>query len=127
VAVILIADDSPTAVALLERALEPLGHRLVAAADGAEAARALAQAEPPVDLAILDIVMPGPNGFELCRAAKSDPRTARIPIVLVTSMDREVDRYWGKKQGADAYLVKPFDPDALRACVRELLSQGGAG
>ena len=120
-ATILVADDSPTAITLIERLLQPLGHRIVAARDGAEAARALSSPEEPIDLAILDVVMPKPNGFELCRAVKADPRTARIPVVLVTSMDREVDRYWGLKQGADGYFAKPFDADALVQRVRELL------
>jgi twitching motility two-component system response regulator PilH len=119
VATILIAEDSPTAIALLRRALEPLGHTIVIATDGDEASRALAAARP--DLVILDVVMPKQNGFELCRALKADPSTASIPIFFVTSMDREADRWWGLKQGADEYIVKPFDPGALAAKVRARL------
>jgi twitching motility two-component system response regulator PilH len=116
---ILIADDSPTAVTLLERILSPLGHRITSVSDGEQAARTLAQ--DAFDLVILDVVMPKQNGFELCRALKNDPRTATIPVFLVTSMDREADRYWGLKQGADAYIMKPVDADALVAKVRERL------
>jgi twitching motility two-component system response regulator PilH len=122
VATILIADDSPSAVLLLQRILSPLGHRIVTARDGGEAARAIAEAEALPDLVILDVVMPVQNGFELCRSLKSDPRTARIPIFLVTSMDREADRFWGLKQGADEYLCKPVDAERLVEKVREKLS-----
>lgn len=118
-ATILIADDSQTARAQLERILAPLGHRIVTAADGAEAAAVLS-AEPP-DLVILDVVMPKQNGFELCRAMKANPQTARIPVFLVTSMNREADRFWGLKQGADEYITKPVDANALVEKVRERL------
>jgi twitching motility two-component system response regulator PilH len=120
VATILIADDSPTAITLLRRILAPLGHRIVTAADGDEAARKLV--EGPPDLIILDVVMPKQNGFELCRALKNDPSTASIPIFFVTSMDREADRWWGLKQGADEYIMKPFDAGALVEKVRARLS-----
>jgi twitching motility two-component system response regulator PilH len=119
-ATILIADDSPTALTLLQRILSPLGHRIVTAADGEEAQRALKD-EPP-DLVILDVVMPKLNGFELCRALKADPATASIPIFFVTSMDREADRWWGLKQGADEYIMKPVDAGQLVEKVRARLA-----
>ena len=119
-AVILIADDSQTALLQLRRILEPLGHLIVTAADGEEAARALAKEAPP-DLAILDVVMPEPNGFELCRSLKADPRTQTMPVFLLTSMTREADRFWGLKQGADEYLTKPFDAPLLVEKVRARL------
>jgi twitching motility two-component system response regulator PilH len=119
VATILIADDSPTAIALLTRILRPLGHRLVVATDGESAAREVAQVRP--DLVILDVVMPKQNGFELTRALKRNPTTARIPIFLVTSMNREADRYWGLKQGADEFFAKPFDAELLVEAVRARL------
>ena len=119
-AVILIADDSQTALLQLRRILEPLGHLIVTAADGEEAARALAKEAPP-DLAILDVVMPEPNGFELCRSLKADPRTQTMPVFLLTSMTREADRFWGLKQGADEYLTKPIDAPLLVEKVRARL------
>jgi twitching motility two-component system response regulator PilH len=115
---ILIADDSPSAIAVLRRILAPLGHAIVIASDGEEAALAL-RGRP--DLVILDVVMPKKNGFELCRTLKADPTTARIPVFLITSMDRETDRFWGLKQGADEYLPKPVDPGVLLAKVRARL------
>ena len=119
-ATILIADDSPSAVVLLKRILEPLGHEIVVCTDGAQAARTVLDVRP--DLVILDVVMPKQNGFEVCRLLKGNPTTAAIPVFLVTSMDREPDRYWGKKQGADEYLVKPVDATVLVEKVRARLS-----
>jgi twitching motility two-component system response regulator PilH len=112
---ILIADDSATAAAVLEKALAPLGHTILLANDGEEAERAI-QLERP-DLVILDIVMPKMNGFELCRHIRSDPELAQLKVIVVTSMDRESDRYWGMRQGADEYMTKPVDVDELRRRV----------
>ena len=116
---ILIADDSATAAAVLEKALAPLGHTILLANDGEEAERTI-QLEHP-DLVILDIVMPKVNGFELCRLIRSNPDLARLKVIVVTSMDRESDRYWGMKQGADEYLTKPLDPEELVTKVRHHL------
>ena len=116
---ILIAEDSPTAVELLTRVLAPLGHSIDTAADGAEAQRKLLSDRP--DLLILEIIMPKMNGFQLCRAIRANPALKDLPIIVVTSMDRESDRYWGLKQGADEYLVKPIDPAVLLAKVRNYL------
>jgi twitching motility two-component system response regulator PilH len=116
---ILIAEDSPTSVELLRRALAPLGHQIVVAQDGEETQAKLCSERP--DLVILDIIMPKGNGFQLCRAIRSDPTLQRIPIIVVTSMNRESDRYWGLKQGADEYLVKPVDPSVLVEKVRAYL------
>ena len=118
-ATILIADDSPTAVTLLRRILAPLGHHIVVANDGDEAARAVVDGPP--DLIILDVVMPKQNGFELCRTFKANPATASIPVFLVTSMTREPDRYWGLRQGADEYMTKPVDAQLLVDKVRARL------
>ena len=116
---ILIADDSATAAAVLRKALAPLGHTILVAADGAEAEKAIKDERP--DLLILDIIMPKMNGFQLCRSIRSDPDLKDLTIIVVTSMDRESDRYWGLKQGADEYLVKPVDPSLLMDKVRHYL------
>jgi len=117
---ILIAEDSPTAIEMLKRALAPLGHTIDTATDGEEAQRKLTADKP--DLLILDIIIPKVNGFQLCRFVRSNPALKDLPIIIVTSMDRESDRYWGLKQGADEYLVKPVDPAVLVAKVRTYLS-----
>jgi twitching motility two-component system response regulator PilH len=119
VAKILIAEDSATAVELLKRTLSPLGHQIVVAADG-ENAEKLIQDERP-DLLILDIIMPKMNGFQLCRSLRSNPVFKELPIIIITSMDRESDRYWGLKQGASEYLVKPVDPTLLLERVKAYL------
>ena len=116
---ILIAEDSPTAVELFMRALEPLGHDIVVAEDGAVAEATIAQSPP--DLVILDVIMPKVNGFQLCRAIRANPALEKLPIIVVTAMDRDSDRYWGLKQGADEYLVKPVDPATLVEKVRAYL------
>lgn len=116
---ILIADDSPTAAALLQRMLAPLGHTILTVGDGEEAVRRIQHEHP--DLVILDIIMPKMNGFQLCRTIRSDPELKDLPIIVVTSMDRESDRYWGMKQGADEYLVKPVEASVLQDKVRHYL------
>lgn len=122
---ILIADDSPTELRIFHKALAPLGHTILTAVDGEEAERMVRRSPP--DLLVLDVVMPGKNGFALCRDLKRDPSTAAIPIIIVTSKDQEADQIWGLRQGADVYLVKPFSPqDLLEAAARLLGKAAGA-
>lgn len=118
-ATILIAEDSPTAAAQLRKALEPLGHTIVVATDGEEAEHQIAARHP--DLVILDIIMPKVNGFQICRTIRSHPQLKDLPIIVVTALDRDSDRYWGLKQGASDFLVKPFDPEELVDKVRNYL------
>jgi DNA-binding response OmpR family regulator len=119
VAKILIAEDSATAVELIKRTLSPLGHQIVIANDGENAERLILDEKP--DLIILDIIMPRMNGFQLCRSLRSNPGFKDLPIIMITSMDRESDRYWGLKQGASEYLVKPVDPNLLLERVKAYL------
>lgn len=120
---ILIVDDSPTELRIFQRALAPLGHTVVVAADGEEADRMIRSERP--DLLVLDVVMPGKNGFALCRELKRDPDFADMPIIIVTSKSQDADQFWGKRQGADEYLVKPFEPsELLDAVVRHLGDDG---
>lgn len=116
---ILIAEDSATAVAVLKKALAPLGHTILVANDGEDAERQISLEQP--DLVILDIIMPKLNGFQLCRNIRSNPSLAKLKVIMVTSMDRESDRYWGLKQGADEYLTKPVDVEELMSKVRRHL------
>ena len=116
---ILIAEDSATAAAVLKKALAPLGHTILVASDGEEAERQITLEQP--DLVILDIIMPKLNGFQLCRNIRSNPSLSRLKVIMVTSMDRESDRYWGLKQGADEYLTKPVDVEELMSKVRRHL------
>ena len=116
---ILIAEDSATSIELLKRALAPLGHTILVANDGQNAEEIIENEKP--DLLILDIIMPKMNGFQLCRSLRASPTYQDIPIIVITSMDRESDRYWGMKQGASEYLVKPVDPTVLVQKVKNYL------
>ena len=110
-ALILIVDDSPTEVHVMQKALERHGYRTAWAADGAEGIRLARQMHP--DLIFMDIVMPGINGYQATRTLLNDPDTSAIPIVMVTSKGQEADRVWGLRQGAVDYMIKPVSPDQL--------------
>ncbi len=116
---ILIAEDSPTAAEMLRRTIVPLGHEVVLANDGQNAEELIRKEKP--DLLILDIIMPKVNGFQLCRSLRADPEFKDLPILVITSMDRESDRYWGMKQGANEYLVKPVDSELLVEKIQSYL------
>lgn len=116
---ILIAEDSATSAAVLKKALAPLGHTILVVTDGEEAERQISIEQP--DLVILDIIMPKVNGFQLCRNIRANPALSKLKVIMVTSMDRESDRYWGLKQGADEYLTKPVDVNELMSKVRHHL------
>ena len=116
---VLIVDDSQTMREMIAHLLRQHGMVTVLAGDGVEA-QAQFNATAP-DLVITDIVMPQMNGYELCRWLKADDSRKVIPVVLCTSKGEEFDRYWGMKQGADAYIAKPFQPDDLVETVKQLL------
>jgi twitching motility two-component system response regulator PilH len=111
VALVLIVDDSPTDVHVMQKALEENGFQTASAADGSEAIRKARELHP--DLILMDIVMPGLNGFQATRELANDPATRAIPVIMVTSKSQESDRVWGLRQGAVDYLVKPFASDQL--------------
>ena len=92
---------------------------MTVACDGVEALEHLETFNP--DIVVMDIVMPRMNGYELCRRLKSDPKTQNVPVVMCSSKGEEFDRYWGMKQGADAYIAKPFQPVELIGTVKQLL------
>ncbi|HLI29267.1 MAG TPA: response regulator [Chloroflexota bacterium] len=116
---ILVVDDSPVDRVVMSEPLRQHGYTVVTAADSNEALAQLEREQP--DLLLLDVIMPGVNGFQLCRTLRRDPRYARLPIVLVTSKNQPADRHWGLKQGASDYLAKPFTADQLLATVRRLV------
>ena len=118
-ALILIIDDSPTEVHVMQKALEKHGYRTAAAADGAEGIRLAREMSP--DLIFMDIVMPGMNGYQATRRLAQDPATASIPILIVSTKTQEADRVWGLRQGAVQYLTKPVSEEELVAAVRAVL------
>ena len=116
---VLIVDDSSTLREMISGLLIKAGMTVLEATDGVEAKEKIA-ANPP-DLVILDIVMPNMNGYELCRWVKSNPETETVPVVICSSKNEDFDRYWGMKQGADAYIAKPFRPIEMVETVKHLL------
>lgn len=116
---ILLVDDEPYIVLLLETRLKSEGYEVTSAGDGL-AALERAKKEMP-DLMILDLMLPKMDGYKVCGLLKKDARYARIPILMFTARAQEEDRKLGGEMGADAYLTKPFEPQALMAKVHELL------
>ena len=110
-ALVLIVDDSPTDVHVMQQALEQNGFQTASAADGTEAIRKARELHP--DLILMDIVMPGLNGFQATRQLANDPDTRAIPVIMITSKSQESDRVWGLRQGAVDYLVKPVASEQL--------------
>ena len=116
---ILIVDDSPTEIHVLRRMLEKAGYTVVSSSDGESGIEDAKKIMP--DLILMDVVMPGLNGFQATRKLSSDPATAAIPIIMVTTKDQETDRAWGLRQGAREYLVKPVSSGELLSKVRNAL------
>ena len=116
---ILVVDDSPTELRLMAAPLVNRGHHVITAGDGEEALE-LASREHP-RLIVLDIVLPKKNGFQVCRQLKTSEETRDIKILMLSSKDQDSDRFWGLKQGADAYLTKPFVDEDLVSRVDELV------
>jgi len=119
---ILIVDDSPSQLMGMKRIVEKLGHEAVTAEDGAAGVEA-AKANLP-DLILMDVVMPNLNGFQATRAISKEATTAQIPVVLVTTKDQETDKVWGMRQGAKAYITKPFTETQLVEVINSLLVPG---
>lgn len=117
---ILIVDDSPTETYKFREILERHGHQVIEAANGADGV-AMARQEKP-DAVLMDVVMPGLNGFQATRQITKGPDTAHIPVIIVTTKDQETDRVWGKRQGARDYLTKPVDEAVLLDVIHRALA-----
>jgi twitching motility two-component system response regulator PilH len=116
---IFIVDDSPTEIHVLKAMLEKNGHE-VESADNAESGIEQITAKQP-DLILMDVVMPGMNGFQATRALTKAPETQNIPIIIVTTKDQETDKMWGLRQGAKDYITKPVDEVVLNDKLNALL------
>jgi len=116
---ILIVDDSPTEIHVLKTMLDKNGFETISAESGEEGVT-MASAEMP-DMILMDIVMPGMNGFQATRQISSNEATKAIPIIIVTTKDQETDRVWGLRQGAKDYLTKPVDEKMLIEKIAALI------
>jgi twitching motility two-component system response regulator PilH len=115
---ILLVDDSKTELFHLSDLLTKRGFTVRTAENADEAMRKLAEGKP--DLILMDVVMPGTNGYQLTRAITRDPRYADVPVIMCTSKNQETDRVWGLRQGARDYVTKPVDPENLMAKIKAL-------
>ncbi|MDI6870458.1 MAG: diguanylate cyclase [Bacillota bacterium] len=118
---VLLADDSPTILKVVGSVLEQAGYEVITATNGVEAAEK-AYAERP-NLVLLDVIMPGMNGYQVCRLIKNEPALRQLPVVILTSRDQPRDRFWGYQTGADEYVTKGFDQSRLLEVVQELLAK----
>lgn len=116
---VLVVDDSPTDLALIGSALQDAGFAVLIAMDGEQAYQTAVRERP--DCVVLDVILPGRDGFAVCRHRKHSPETSPIPVILVSVKHTALDRSWGLQQGAAEYLVKPFTMEELVASVRRVL------
>ena len=115
---ILVVEDSPSELELISHFLNESGYKVIKATDGKEALEKLESEKP--DAIITDVVMPGMSGFELCRSLKKNPATQKFPIVICSSKNQEIDRLWAMRQGADAYLTKPYTREELLRAIKSV-------
>ena len=113
---ILLVDDSKTELHYLSTLLGKRGYAVRCAENGEEAMRRLGEERP--DLILMDVVMPGQNGFQLTRSITRDPRFSGVPVIMCTSKNQETDKVWGMRQGARDYIVKPVNADELVAKIQ---------
>ncbi|MDJ0724705.1 MAG: response regulator [Prochloraceae cyanobacterium] len=119
----LIVEDSKTELTMISTCLKQIGLEIYTAKSGEEALEKINHNTP--DLIVLDVVLPGRSGYEICRNLKNETETSQIPIVLCSTKKTEMDKFWGMKQGADAYLEKPLDRDELIRTVKQLIERAG--
>lgn len=116
---VLIVDDSPTETYKMETALTKNGFTVFKADNGVDGVAAAKKHLP--DVVLMDVVMPGLNGFQATRQLTQAAETSHIPVIIVTTKDQQTDKLWGKRQGAKGYLVKPVDEKHLIDCVRQIM------
>lgn len=117
---VLIVDDSPTETYKISQMLSKHGYEVLTAESGEQGIE-LARSEKP-DVVLMDIVMPGMNGFQATRQLTNDAATSAIPVIIVTTKDQETDRLWGKRQCAKGYLTKPVDDNTLVNTIKSVMT-----
>ena len=115
---ILIVEDNLSEMELISHYLREGGYTVINAVGDKEALNKVSEQKP--DVIITDVVMPGMSGFELCRRLKTHPETEKVPVVICSSKDQEIDRLWGMKQGADAYITKPFTREQILRAIKSV-------
>lgn len=115
---ILIVEDSPSELALMSHYLKESGYNVIQATGAKEALEKAVSHSP--DVIVTDVVMPGMSGFELCRSLKKNPATQKVPIVICSSKNQEIDRLWAMRQGADAYVTKPYTREQLLRTIKSV-------
>jgi DNA-binding response OmpR family regulator len=113
---VMVVDDAYSELQMMESILKSAGHEVISYPDGEQLEEKMAAERP--DVLLLDIILPKRNGYEILRSLKKDERTKQTPVVVVSSKNQESDQAWGKRQGADEYLPKPFTPEQLLTAVR---------
>jgi two-component system, chemotaxis family, response regulator PixH len=121
---VLIVEDTPSEMELISHYLRECGYLVIGAENGKDALNKAIAQRP--DVILTDVVMPGMSGFELCRSLKKHPSTQKVPVVICSSKNLEIDRLWGLKQGADAYITKPFTREQLIRVVQSVASSAPA-
>jgi twitching motility two-component system response regulator PilH len=116
---VLVVDDNLSEQQLITTYLRDSGYNVINANNGQEAIEKTLQQKP--DVVLTDVVMPGMNGFELCRSLKKNPDTKNLPVIACTSKNQELDRLWGMKQGVDVYITKPFTKEELLRAVSSVV------
>lgn len=116
----LIIDDSAVERKIIAKVMTALGYSIIEANDGEEGELKAKTIRP--DIIVLDVVMPKKDGFQVCRSLKKTPETADIPVIMITSKNQDSDKFWGLKQGAIAYITKPFNEDDLISAVTKAMA-----
>lgn len=117
---VLIVDDSPVQVLSLKKLVENWGHEPLLAADGDQALEIAQEAQP--DVILMDVVMPGMNGYQVTRELSRNQHTRDIPVIFISNRNGEADRVWGMRQGAIAYITKPIDTNDLFSAISDAIN-----
>jgi two-component system, chemotaxis family, response regulator PixH len=115
---ILVVEDTPSEMELMSHYLRESGYSVIGVINAKDALKKAIEQKP--DVIVTDVVMPGMSGFELCRSLKKHPETEKVPIIICTSKNQEIDRLWGMRQGADAYVTKPFTREQLVRAIKSV-------
>lgn len=116
---VLIVDDSPVDAKLLSEIVERAGYQVVIAVNAEQGIALAIQSKP--DVILMDVIMPGMNGFQATRYLSQNPKTSHIPVIIVTTKGMETDRVWGMRQGAKDFMIKPVQEADLKARIQKLL------